>query len=309
MTGTLISEQLLSSGSGGVAGQVLDLTAAPPLPASYATLTADELSDFIEAVTEADAELREPQPVSDAVLEEALPGDDDGDPFTGYTAAHDAAYAAGQARQDARDTAILQDTVAPARRDEDKMSRAVTRASQGLYGTPYAASLANEIAAIELAGATGSRPCGPVDEYGRCASRYHALGCAHGTGVDWLAEAGAPRQTYAAALANTASGSGLSGSAVSIWDDPDDLDDPDAEPATVIPLATIELAHGLAAEWGLFEDSPFGSAPAYGDLLRPPAAPVTAYDAMAESIGYGSPQPDQPSYPGVSELAERMGLK
>ena len=127
MTGMLISEQLLSSG--GVAGQVLDLTAAPPLPASYATLTPGELSDFIEAVTEADAELREPQPVSDAVLEEALPGDDDGaDPFTGYTAAHDAAYAATQARQDARDTAILQDALHPARRDEDRVARGIQRA-------------------------------------------------------------------------------------------------------------------------------------------------------------------------------------
>jgi hypothetical protein len=90
---------------------------------------------------------------------------------------------------------------------------------------------------------------------------------------------------------------------------PDDGDDPDGTPATVIPPATVELAHQLSHDWGLDIDAPFIAAPAYDDLLRPPGAPITAYDAMAEPIGYGGPPPQAPGYPGIRELAERLQLR
>jgi hypothetical protein len=278
-------------------------------------LSGAELADLIEAVTDVygpDAE--DYDEISDAELdaiiaagtEDDVSYDDDG--LAEFGAAFDRSYAAQAALEAARQQAALEDTIAPARRDEDRLARAVSRASQGLYGTSPALGFANEAAAVELAAATGRGPCGPLDEYGRCSSRYHALECAHGHGVDWLAESGAPRETYQAALANWSDGLDLAGVPYAVWGD---TDDPDAATA-LIPFATVELAHAMAGDLGLFDDAPYVGAPGYdhmSTLLRPPAAPVSAYDAMAESIGYGGPPPEMPSYPGISELARSLGLK
>ena len=152
-----------------------------------------------------------------------------------------------------------------------------------------------------MAGRTGP------DEFGRCSSHYHDLECAHGTGVDWLAS-GAPRETYTASLANWAAGLNLSNEPLAIWDDPDDED---GTAASVIPFSTMELAHELAGDLGLFDDAPYLGAPGLDDLslIRPPAAPVSAYDAAAESIGYGSSPPPALTRPGISELARDLGLR
>jgi len=92
--------------------------------------------------------------------------------------------------------------------------------------TSAASAFAAESAAIELTAVTGRGPCGPVDEYGRCSARYHALECAHGHSVDWLVS-GPPRETFAASLANRSAGINLSGTPIAVFDDPDDADDPD----------------------------------------------------------------------------------
>jgi len=142
-----------------------------------------------------------------------------------------------------------------------------------------------------VAGRTGP------DEFGRCSSHYHDLECAHGTGVDWLAS-GAPRETYTASLANWAAGLNLSNEPLAIWDDPDDED---GTAASVIPFSTMELAHELAGDLGLFDDAPYLGAPGLDDLslIRPPAA----------SIGYGSSPPPALTRPGISELARDLGLR
>jgi hypothetical protein len=58
-----------------------------------------------------------------------------------------------------------------------------------------------------------------------------------------------------------------------------------------IPATTVELAGQLAHDWGLYDDAPYIGAPGFDDvtLIRPPAAAVTAYETLAECIGYGSP--------------------
>jgi hypothetical protein len=151
--------------------------------------------------------------------------------------------------------------------------------------------------------------CGTPDEFGRRSSRYHDLECAHGTGVDWLAS-GAPRETFQASLANWSAGLNLSNTPVAIWDDPDDED---GTAASVIPASTVELAHQLAHDWGLDADAPFlgGGGTGLDDvsLIRQPTAPVSAYQAMAESIGYGGPPAQVLTRPGITELAQGLGLK
>jgi hypothetical protein len=42
---------------------------------------------------------------------------------------------------------------------------------------------------------------------------------------------------------------------------------------------------------------------------RLPAAPVNHYDALAEGIGLGVPQPVAVGYPGIRELARNLGLR
>ena len=88
----------------------------------------------------------------------------------------------------------MEDTLHPARQMEDKIARAMDRAAAGVYDSPPGYALANEQAAIELAVQSGQGMCGLPDAMGRCSSRYHALDCHHGQGVDWLAS-GPPRNS------------------------------------------------------------------------------------------------------------------
>jgi hypothetical protein len=91
-----------------------------------------------------------------------------------------------------------------------------------------------------------------------------------------------------------------------VWGDPDDPD----EPGWQVPASAVELAHELATDWGMFGDVPgLDEVHARPDPLRLPAAPVTVADVLYEGIGMGSPPPEQPGYPGISELAKSLGLK
>ena len=189
----------------------------------------------------------------------------------------------------------------PARRDEDKIARIMSRAADGLYSGQQL-SFASGPSAVELA--TGRGLCGPADEYGRCISRYHDLECAHGQGTDWLAS-GPPRETYQASLANLEGSLELASPApATVWGDPDEP----GKPAWEIPSHTVNLAHELAIDWGLQDTPGDPGAQAYLDLLRAPAAPVSVSDVMYESMGLGAP-PARPvaQYPGVSEIRRRLG--
>jgi hypothetical protein len=86
------------------------------------------------------------------------------------------------------------------------------------------------------------------------------------------------------------------------WTDGDDAD------SYPIPASTLEMARELATSWGLFDDHWSGQ-PAVADLLRPPGAPVSTYDAMAGEVSYGDPA-SQPyaGYPGITEIRARMGI-
>ena len=80
----------------------------------------------------------------------------------------------------------------------------------------------------------------------------------------------------------------------------------------MIPPGTVELAHLLAHDWGLDIDAPWTGSIGFDDvsaLLRPPTAPVTAYDAMAESIDYGSPPQQVLTRPDIGQLARDLGLR
>jgi hypothetical protein len=123
------------------------------------------------------------------------------------------------------------------------------RAADGLYDSGYGLAVESAAAQIALSNG-GSAPCGVIDEYGRCSSRYHALGCSHGISTDWMAqEGGPPAATYEAALANF-SGS-LDLSARDVWADPDG-----DEPGYLVPQQAIELAHEIAADWGWTRPAP-----------------------------------------------------
>jgi hypothetical protein len=143
---------------------------------------------------------------------------------------------------------------------------------------------------------------GPVDEFGRCSSRYHDLECAHQASVDWLAS-GPPRATYEASLANVAAGIDLSNAVIPAWDD---YDDPDQLPAA-IPGRTLELAARLSEDWGLRAPVPV-PAPGWDDLLGAEYAGDAYADAAAQAGLAGPAEPVRPSYPGISELRGRLGL-
>jgi hypothetical protein len=250
------------------------------------------------------------------VMDEVGLLDDEGDQMyddAGYQAAaeqFDSAFTARaqaeQDRQDAISAAIVEDTLHPARRDEDKIARIMRRAADGVYSGQQADFTA-EAAAVEILMSNGGHgACGVTDSYGRCAERYHQLGCSHDQGTDWLAS-GPPRSTYAASLANWAAGLSIDLAPRAVFDDPDD----DDQPPQYMPAATVELAHSLAHEWGLDASAPGGftdTAPGWQDLLRGPAAPVTAADVLYEAMGVEQPQPERLSYPGVKEIRARMGL-
>ena len=76
-----------------------------------------------------------------------------------------------------------------------------------------------------------------------------------------------------------------------------------------MPQHTIELASGLADDWGLHTGAPSFPAGSYTGVMRMPAAPVSAYDALLEDAGLSGPRPQPQSWPQISELARQMGLK
>ena len=189
-------------------------------PASYGSpalpgldeLSDQELADLLEVMDETgmldggdgDSEL------SDDELEMLMQAaGNDADPFTEFDTAFAARAQADADREDARAAAIVEDTLHPARREEDKIARIMARAGQGLYHGQQA-DFAAEQAAVELAAATGRGNCGPADDYGRCSSRFHDLECSHGLGTDWQASGPHP-ETYAASLASFAAAIELAG--------------------------------------------------------------------------------------------------
>jgi hypothetical protein len=293
----------LSNGGGAV---IIDLSASSWAgePGPYGDLSDRELNDLIEVMDEVYGE-DDGGELPDDELEALMRAAETGEAMGEFNAVFEDSWAQQQAREDARAAAIVEDVLHPARRDEDRMARVIARAQAGVYDAPAALGFAGQSAAIELAVATGQGPCGPVDEYGRCSSRYHELGCLHGVSVDWLAS-GPPRETYEASLANAASGFDLSNEGIPVWDD---YDDPDAPPS-LIPQQTVELAYDLADSWGLHADAPsFPPVPGYADLLRPPGlADIDPYAALASGIGLDVPQPAAGGYPGVHELAQGLGL-
>lgn len=278
--------------------------------APFGGLSGAELGDLLDAMDEVGLlDGGDGDELSDAELEalmQAAEGDDmqQHDAFTEFDAAFTARAQAEQDRQDAISAAVVEDTLHPAHRAEDKLARAMHRAAAGVYDGQQADFTA-EAAAVEITLANGgSGPCGVTDSYGRCAERFHQIGCSHDVTTDWMAtEGGPPRSTYAASFANFAAGLNIDLAPRQVWDDPDDYD----QPPVYMPAATIELASSLADEWGLHGDAWAG--PSYTDVLRSPGAPVTMQEALMADMGYEQPPVERPSYPGVAQLARDMGLK
>jgi len=181
------------------------------------------------------------------------------------------------------------------------------RAWTGLtvYDSSPALGFAADAAAVEITLANGGRgPRGPADAFGRCSSRYHEMGCAHDQSVDWMAaEGGPPRSTYDASLSNWATGLAIDLAPRSVWDDPDDYD----QAPVYMPAHTVELASSLADEWGLHGDA--WAVPSATDLLRAPGAPVSMQDALLQDMGYELQPQQQPTRPGIRQLAEDLGLR
>ena len=66
----------------------------------------------------------------------------------------------------------------------------------------------------------------------------------------------------------------------------------------------MELAARLTDEWGLRTDVP---ASGWDDLLGPEYT-GDLYGDLAALAGLELPQPEQPSYPGIAELRQQLGL-
>ena len=145
-------------------------------------LSDEELADLIDVLDEVgllDGGYDDGGELDDDELEALMQAAEDGDPdaFSEFGETFSARAQAEQARQDARAAAIVEDTIGPRlRREEDRIARTFSRAAAGVYDGQQL-DFASESAAIELAVATGRGNCGPADEYGRCSSRYHDLGC------------------------------------------------------------------------------------------------------------------------------------
>jgi len=272
------------------------------------SLTDVELNQLLEVLAEVDAGDygADPGELSDAEFEQMMAAAEAEAGYHDSVEQFDTAFsqraAAEQAREQARLEFAEMDLIRPAKRAEDRVARVLAKAEAGLYSGQQM-SFASEQAAIELVMGTGASICGNPDEFGRCAARYHALGCVAGISTDWAAS---PHpETGAASLSNLADRLDLDLTPRSVWSDPDD---PDDTPRPV-PQHVVELAHELAVDWGLLDGSP-GTSAAAADLMRMPAAPVTAYDVMYDDLTYADPAPQPPlSRPGIRELAERMGLR
>lgn len=281
---------------------------APVTASGNASLSDRELAELLDAISETEAEgYAEPGgELSDTELE-GLMHAAEADAFSDFDAAFSARAAADQDRADAIAAAQVEDILHPARRDEDRMARIISRAGQGVYDGQPAMSFAAEVSAVELAMATGQGICGSPDEFGRCASRWHSTDCAHQVSVDWSAS-GPPRETYDASLANFADGLALDLAPRTVWDDPDDY----GQAPEYMPARTVELARSLSVEWGLDSAAPGGFTDTSGgwqDVIRPPGAPVSIQDELLADVGVELPQAERPSYPGIGQLARDLGLK
>ena len=272
------------------AGEPAPVTASA---SPFGGLSDSELGDLLDAMDEAG--LLDGDGTEDPVYDDSYRA-----AAEQFDAAYSARVAASAAREAARAEFDAMDLIRPARRSEDKVARIMARASAGLYDGQEQMSFAAEQSAIEIQLANGGYGnCGPADEWGRCASRFHEAGCSHGVGVDWQASS-PPRSTGEASLANLADELALDLTPRTVWGDVDG-----DEPSYEVPQATIELAHGLADDWGLLGDGP--SRPQ--GLTARAGPPLSTYDAMYGEMGYELPAQPQPSYPGISELARSMGLK
>ena len=160
----------------------LSFAGAPASATADDTLTDAELADLIDAISEADAEGYgdDSGELSDAELNAAdarSRGDERGqhDAFTEFDAAFTARAAAERPAR----------TPAPPRSWRTRCTRlAGTRTGwPGSWAAPPRASttassadFTAEQAGVEILLANGGHgPCGPLDDFGRCASRYHEL--------------------------------------------------------------------------------------------------------------------------------------
>jgi len=264
-----------------------------------------ELADFLDAISEADAEGYPDTTgeLSDAELNALMRQAESGADYSGAAEQFDQAYSQRLAADAAREAARLEfeqmDLIRPARRMENKIASIMAKAGAGLYDGQMA-DFSSEQAGVEIMLTNGGHgPCGPLDDFGRCSSRYHELGCMHDQSVDWLAS-GPPRSTSEAALANLAGDLDLNLTPRTVWDDPDDYTQPGYE----VPAQTVELAHSLADEWGLLGDGP--SRPQ--GLTARAGPPLSAADALYADMGYELPARPQPSYPGIAEIRARLGI-
>ena len=262
------------------------------------SLTDRELSEWLEAIDEADAEM---------VLNSGYQYDQEAaSALSEFDATFQHNYAAEVAREQARAAADLDDLTSPARRDEDIVARAIARASAGIYDTSRVSTFAgDQDRAVELTATTGQGLCGDPDPFGRCSSRYHDLQCIHGIGTDWQASE-PPRSTYAMALSNFAAGHDLGGEPAA-YGDPGDPDGP----GYAFPARTLELASRLNESWGLHTGTGVTSPAPSADELFSPSYAGDPYAALAAELGRDdlAPQPQLPGgYPDVSELRRGLGL-
>ncbi len=205
------------------AGLVIDLSASP-----WAGSTAEAAPPADGELTEAEWDAMVASLTDDELME--LLGDDLPEAGTAVTpqpefsqlsATFDAMSALELARQE-------QDAQPPARRDEDRLAIALNRAAAGTLAP-----------AMMFANAPAGAPglCGPDDGFGRCASAFHALTCAHGDGSP------ASSKDYARALAGLGASAELATPAAGFYV---------TEDGSQVPQDTIELAALAGLEMGLY---------------------------------------------------------
>jgi hypothetical protein len=155
--------------------------------------------------------------------------------------------------------------------DEVKLARALDRIADGTYTPPAIFRPARD------SGGRFGRMCGPLDDLGGCAARYHRPGCATLTLTD------APNASYEDAQS---------------WN-------------TVVHrhLPPAELASpGEPADW-----EPGGGFGSFEDLTGPPGGPGTAdwdlHARVLHSMGLvGEPPGPRPPVPDTAWIREELGL-